>query len=458
MSRFRTYAQFEADVARKIGEDSIDNQLGSWINQSFNQHFRDACTAAQWPDVCFYQVRNPDGNGLIAYEAGVDPVTGLAVPNIEFFWGVYSNTPYNNLTLQPANYLLDENGANVLSPTTEILANGYNAQISPVGPFWVKCVLEIPQYTGANYSNTTSYHLGDVVWDTGGSGNYWQVINVNAGQPLSNTTWWTSATVGAYSSGTTYVSGAIVYDLVGSAGGGYFQSNVSSNVGNALTNLSYWTPISIGAYASSQNYSLGNPVYKQSNATFYQSQTSNNAGQSLSNTTYWKPITVSAYSSATTYQPGQVVFIAGAGTFYQCIAGNTNQLISNQNFWQQIAMLPYNQTTIYSTYSNTNFPLPNVVFDASTPSYYTCALDTITQPLTAANYWQELGIPNTVYNYMVHSCYAEYLLTAKQSDKHKTETQFAESILDREKKALEIAQNQKPVLQVFTHLNTHYFN
>lgn len=456
MSRFRTYADFESSVGRKIGDNNFDNTLGTWINNAFNEKYREAITAAQWPDVVFWEQRNPDGNGLIAYQAGTDPVTGLAVPSLEYIWGIYSNTPYNNLTLQNAQYLLNDQGATILSPTTEILANGYNAQISPVGPFWIQAVNAIPLFTGSNYV-AGPYSYGATVYDPT-SGNYWQNILTNAGQPLSNATYWTSTSIGSYNSGTTYSAGTIVLDLAGTSGGGYWQSNVGSNVGNSLTNPSFWTQVIVSPHADSFNYSLNTVIWKRTSPTFYQSITNSNAGNALSNATYWKTITISPYSSSTTYQPGQIVSIPGAGTFYQCIQGNVNQLISNQNFWQQIGILPYNQTTIYSTFSNTNFPLPNVVFDSSTAAFYICVLATTTQPLTSTNYWKELQIPSVIFNFMVHAVYAEYLLTSKQNDKHKTEMAYAIELLNTEKQKLQQGQNQRPVMQVFTHLNTHYFN
>lgn len=445
MSRFRTYNEFEQAVGQLIGEDNLDNQLGKWINIAFNRKFREAVKAAQWPDVCKWEQRNPDGNSIIAYSAGTDPVTGLAVNDLEFIWGIYQNSPYSNLSLKPVKYILNDVGATITSPSSQVLSSGYYPTISPVGPFWLQCLDAIPQYTGDNYSALTGYKYGSVVYDTT-TGDYWQNILINAGIPLTNGTWWSSATIGNYSAGTTYAANAIVLDFVG--GGGYYKSNSAGNVGNALTNPQYWTPVSIGAWANQLNYSVGDTAYNPATVTFYQSKVDNQSAKALDNTTYWKTVTVSAYSTSQQYAVNDVVLVPGAGTFFQAVAASTNQLLSNQTYWKQIGMQPYNQASVYNTGST--------VYDSSTASYYSCILDTVTQPLAATAYWKRLQIPSVIFNHMVHAVYAEYLLMSKQNDKHKAETQFANDYLMQEKKALEIAQNQRPVTQVMTHLNQHY--
>lgn len=445
MSRFRTYSEFESAVGQLIGDNNLDNQLGTWLNIAFNRKYREAIKAAQWPDVCLWEQRNPDGNGMVAYNAGTDPVTGLAVNDLEYIWGIYNNSPYQNLSLQPVKYILNNNGATIVAPSTQMLSNGYYPAVSPIGPFWIQCIEAIPQFTGSNYSAITGYHYNDVVYDTT-TGDYWQNILVNAGIPLSNSTWWTSATIDNYSAGTTYASGAIVWDLANA--GGYYKSNANSNVGNALTNPQYWTPISVTAWANQLNYSLNNVVYNPSGPTFYRSRTDNNSNNSLANTTHWTSITVAAYSTSQQYVVNDVVYVPGSGTFFKCIAANTNQLLSNTNYWQQIAVNAYTQGKTYAT--------SDVVYDRSTASFYTCALDTVTQPLSVSSYWKRLRIPSVIFNYMVHAVYAEYLLMAKQNDKHKEETKFAADYLLTEKQNLQIAQNQRPVMQVMTHLNQHY--
>lgn len=442
MSRTRTYADFETAVAAKIGENMINVQLGEWINIAFNEKYRDAVTAAQWPDLVLWEPRNPDGNGLIAYSQQTDPTTGLAVKDIEYVWGIYQNSPYQNLSLRTAKYTLNDQGAMIIFPASTVNVNGYIAQVAPIGPYYMQYVPAIPQFTGDVWSASNSYHYNDVVYDAT-TGDYYQCILVNANIALANTNYWNTISIANWSAVTAYSIGNIVYDPTSSI---YYRA-IATSTNQAVTNLNYWTPVTVTPYATAQNYDLNGLVYSESTATFYKCILAN-SNKLVSNTTYWTTVTISAYSSSTTYQPYDVVFVPGAATYYQCLVSSLNNLLSNPVYWQQIAIVGWNSTTSYTA--------NQIVYSASTPTYYTCILDTIQQVLTQTNYWQRLRIYSVLFNYLVHAVYAAYLLTNKQNDKHKTEMAYADQLLLNEKQRLIIGENQKPVTTVYTHLNTQY--
>lgn len=311
--RTRTYSDFQTAVIAKIGDTQVSSTLGSWINSAFNERLRYAMTAAQWPDIAIWEQRWADNNGLLAYELGYDPYTLAPTRGIEYLWGVYTNSPYENAGTRQAKYKLNDAGAVIIAPATATTSGIGVYQYSGLpGPYWILYVPTWPLYSGSNYSASTAYSKNTVVWD-----------------------------------GTT---------------GDYYQS-IFSSVNVVPTNTDYWT--------------LALSTTDTSSAT--------------------------AYSGAAAYVPGDIV--SYNTKYYVCYVAN-GQGVGN-------------------AVSNT-----------------TC--------------WRRLTISSALYNYLVHSVYADYLLSVKNNDKHKAETAYADRLLADEKQRLVGGESQIPTFRVLTHVSTQF--
>lgn len=99
------------------------------------------------------------------------------------------------------------------------------------------------------------------------------------------------------------------------------------------------------------------------------------------------------------------------------------------------------------------YAVGDTVYDPTTGDCYVALLSSTGTSVTDTATWKRIYIPSYLYNYLAHSCYAQYLLSVKQNDKAKTEEDYAERILLWPEKQRLYAQNQRPVVRNSTNIS-----
>lgn len=204
---------------------------------------------------------------------------------------------YANHSLIPINYLLDGTGIYVEYPnamTGESSPNGITSYV------WIKYLPHIKQRSGNAWSSSASYSPDTVVWDAT-SGDYYNSIYYSSVQAVSNTTCWqqviasqTNLVSPNYSGSTSYSIGNVVFDNV-STYQWYQYIGGSATIGTALSNTSYWALLAPAnadngsALNMSTTYLQGSVVWDATSGNFFYAGFANGQGtnQAVSTSNLW---------------------------------------------------------------------------------------------------------------------------------------------------------------------------
>ena len=263
-----------------------------------------------------------------------------------------------------------------------------------------------------------------------------------------------------------------------------YAQGTSPQTGLPLNNIEYvWgiygnSPYSNSAYPAQQNQSTNiEPMNFNLDSTgiyvaYPNVVTGENSPDGLTSTVwvdYMPEIPVyggAQWVSGTVYQPTMVVWDSTTGDYYYCnqttLSTGTPTLADTYttavNYWLNIDSVYNGQN--FSVWTNTLAYAQGQIVSTGGHYYISTAPVPISTAINATynvtlNYWKRLSIPTYLFNYLVHSCYALYLLTNKQNDKHKSEEQYAEqAYIWPEKKRWVNSQKQRPARQVYSNVVT----
>lgn len=96
----------------------------------------------------------------------------------------------------------------------------------------------------------------------------------------------------------------------------------------------------------------------------------------------------------------------------------------------------------------------DVTYDPTSGDYYTALQSNTNQAVSNATYWKRLRIPAVIFNYIVHSVYAFYLLTYKQNDKAAVTEEWAEQKFLWPERDKLLKQNQRPVRRMINYVTS----
>jgi hypothetical protein len=143
MSKLSTYKDFIRRYLSRIGSDEIVREDEMNLRQSFNSHLRYGKLAGQWPEYLVIEERALDTDGII-------PVSESGKSDIDEVFGVFAKNP-------------------LLYPTQESVkvtpvSGGWYPTSTGYDKLWVKYVAVESDFEGDDYSASTSYTTGSVVF------------------------------------------------------------------------------------------------------------------------------------------------------------------------------------------------------------------------------------------------------------------------------------------------------
>lgn len=176
-NRTVTYSRFLQRVSPLIGIVNADLSADDkeLLNAFFNRAIRRAWESLYWPETCELEARTPDVNYLIAWEQSGENA-------IESVFVIYDADPHGTVVYNTLSYDILSTGIKLVGAdqTTDDVYVWYRKQV--------------PDYYGADYSDSTTYEADDSVYYST-TGDYYKCLQQATGQAPTETAYWERLTI-----------------------------------------------------------------------------------------------------------------------------------------------------------------------------------------------------------------------------------------------------------------------
>lgn len=176
-NRTITYNRFKERFSPLMGVIASDLQTdeAAMVESFFNGAVRTIWEYARWPDICVIESRTPNSSYVIEWEQ-----TGQT--EIESVFGIYDYDPHGTINTSDLAY--------------DIIADGVKLKGSDqtTDAVYVWYRKRVPDYTGSDYSATTTYAVGDQVYYST-TGDFYKCASITTGNAPTSTTYWTRLTI-----------------------------------------------------------------------------------------------------------------------------------------------------------------------------------------------------------------------------------------------------------------------
>ena len=170
-NRTFTYSRFLQRVSPYLGlvNDDLSDNDKELLNSFFNRAIREIWDSMPWPEVSVLETRTPSSN-LIEWDQNGETAIGAV-------FAIYDVDPHDTTAYHPLGY-------DILSTGVKLVGSDQTDD-----DVYVWSRKQVPDYSGADYSASTTYSVDDQVFYAT-TGDYYKCLQSATGQAPTETAYW----------------------------------------------------------------------------------------------------------------------------------------------------------------------------------------------------------------------------------------------------------------------------